>query len=48
MKRCCLVLVLIVLTGLTAGCTGDNLRAPCPNFGANCAQSPVNGWGGNE
>lgn len=41
-----IVFTFIFLTAMSvmSGCAKDNLNAPCPNFGASCQKSPVNGW----
>ncbi|MGC1183148.1 T4SS-associated protein LvhB7 [Legionella sp.] len=42
MKKTMQITVLLVITGLGACSKNSELRAPCPDFGRYCAQTPIN------
>ena len=48
MRKTIVTLSLFVFVGLLAGCAPNHLKAPCPNFGANCTKTPVNSWNYNQ
>jgi hypothetical protein len=40
-------LVMVILSGLfftLAGCAHQDLKTPCPDFGEDCNQVPINSW----
>ena len=39
--------MLTILGGIT-GCASNNLNAPCPDYGAYCTKTPLNGWNTND
>lgn len=49
MKAIISFLITLSAVSMLVGCSGSpNLSAPCPDFGASCQQSPVNGWDLNQ
>ena len=38
------ILTLLLASAALTGCAATDLKAPCPNFGATCTKTPVNGW----
>ena len=36
--------IVIVAALLLGGCAHENLKTPCPNFGASCSQKNINSW----
>lgn len=45
--QCMIFLLCFGLMITMSSCASDQLKAPCPNFGARCKKSPVNGWDDN-
>lgn len=40
-------IIMITATSITlllSGCAHQNLKTPCPNFGASCSQKHINSW----
>lgn len=39
-----LILATLFTAVFMAGCASENLKAPCPDYGKHCDQTPVNSW----
>ena len=42
-KPCVMISVVLVIS-LLAGCAASNIGSPCPNFGKSCRKIPINSW----
>jgi hypothetical protein len=38
----------MLVSVLLVACASDNLKAPCPDYGASCDKTPVNSWDTSE
>lgn len=39
-----LLIGLTLLCTCLVGCAKPDLKTPCPNYGTQCAQAPINSW----
>lgn len=37
-------MLVVTVSAWLAGCAEQSLKAPCPQYGAHCSQTPVNSW----
>ncbi len=35
---------LLVSSLMLVGCAKPDMKAPCPNYGTKCPQTPINSW----
>ena len=44
MKKLIMTMMVGAVLGVLGGCAHVSKTTPCPNFGENCSQTPINSW----